>query len=67
MRKDVTREREGAKDSGGPLCKCGLVAWADTRGSPHRRGTEGCKHEFDHKTGPRSKHSPIPVDEFVPF
>ena len=61
MRKDVTRERLGGNE-GRELCHCDGVQWADTRNSPHRKGSEGCRHReemlIEQALRPVPKHSP---------
>jgi len=71
MREDITREREGFKDSGSKeLCRCDGLEMS-IRNAPHLKGTKGCKYHDEVVTkrnlSPRSKHSPIPADEWVPF
>lgn len=46
MYADKRRNRLGAGD-GRELCRCDGVQWADTRGSPHAKGSRGCKHWED--------------------
>lgn len=72
MRIDVTRERDCTKDAsnGAGLCQCDGISFS-AHNRPHRKGTKGCKHYDDmiraRNLAPRSKHSPIPAREWIPF
>ena len=71
MTRDVHRENHPIESSGGTsLCRCDGLAMS-IRNSPHRWGSKGCDHHEEaiskRNMAPRSKHSPIPADEWVPF
>lgn len=61
---DEYRKRKGPKDNV-------RVCRSDCRPYPHRVSDRHCKHYRQYVTSrnlaPRSKHSPIPPDEWVPF
>lgn len=74
---DTYRLKKGAKDNA-PVCRdtmCPAGVGRDKNGSerrfPHKVSTRGCNGYGDYvtkrNTAPRSKHSPIPPDEWVPF
>lgn len=71
---DKYRLRKGPKDNA-PVCTDATCPYhyANSTDSvmPHRVSTRGCSGYAEYvtkrNTSPRSKHSPIPVDEWVPF
>ncbi len=71
---DEYRLRKGPKDNS-PVCRdsyCPYVYDKLKSGAPmHRVSTVGCTGYTEYitkrNTAPRSKHSPIPADQWVPF
>lgn len=70
---DWYRMKKGPKDNA-PVCRDSLCDHHRNTGNYvpfHRVSSKGCSGYNDwitkRNTGPRSKHSPIPEDEWVPF
>lgn len=71
---DKYRMRKGEKDNA-PICTDVFCDYGRQSGNampcPHRVSSKGCsgyeKYVSERNSKPRSKHSPIPEDKWVPF